>query len=84
MNNRNYAFSSIYFFPLMLCRFAVAQEHAEYANGASKKVEPPKVFLDKSARIVEYQLKRLSNAQLLMIEVATDPYIKGAGNPPSP
>lgn len=30
------------------------------------------MFLEKSAKIVEYQLKRLSNAQLLVIEVATD------------
>ncbi|MDX1925574.1 MAG: plastocyanin/azurin family copper-binding protein [Pirellulaceae bacterium] len=47
------------------------QEHAEHGT-TTKKIEPPKVFLDKSAKIVEYQLKRLSNAQLLMIEVATD------------
>lgn len=47
------------------------QEHAEHGT-TTKKTEPPKVFLDKSAKIVEYQLKRLSNAQLLMIEVATD------------
>lgn len=49
----------------------LAQEHAEHGT-ANKKVEPPKIFLDKSAKIVEYQLKRLSNAQLLMFEVATD------------
>ncbi len=72
MNNRNFAFLSICFFPLLSCGFAVAQEHAEHGSASSRKVEPPKVFLDKSAKIVEYQLKRLSNAQLLMIEVATD------------
>ncbi len=58
-------------FHLLPSGLAYAQEHPEH-SGATKKVEPPKVFLDKSARIVEYQLKRLSNAQLLMIEVATD------------
>jgi putative heme-binding domain-containing protein len=51
--------------------FVLAQEHAEHGTEI-KKVEPPKIFLDKSAKIVDYQLKRLSNAQLLMIEVATD------------
>ena len=56
----------------MLYGHLVAQEHAEHGSVSSKKVEPPTVFLDKSAKIVEYQLKRLSNSQLLAIEVATD------------
>ena len=33
---------------------------------------PPKVFLDKSPRIVQYQLKRLSNQQLLLVDRKTD------------
>lgn len=36
------------------------------------EVERPKVYLDKSARIVEYQLKRLDNARLLLVETKTD------------
>jgi azurin len=35
-------------------------------------VEVPHILLDKSPRIVEYQLKRLSNAQLLLVERKTD------------
>ena len=38
----------------------------------ARKVEPPKVFLDKSPRIVAYQLKRLDNQRLLMVERKTD------------
>jgi len=56
----------------VLFGYSVAQEHAEHGSASSKKADPPKVFLDKSAKIVEYQLKRLSNAHLLMIDVATD------------
>ncbi len=56
----------------MYCGFAVAQEHPQHGGASAQKAESPKVFLDKSAKIVEYQLKRLSNAQLLMIDVATD------------
>ena len=35
-------------------------------------IEPPTVFLDKSPRIVEYQLKRLDNQRLLLVERKTD------------
>ena len=59
------------FLHFVLAGFTHAQEHPEHA-AANRKVETPKVFLDKSAKVVEYQLKRLSNTQLLMIEVATD------------
>lgn len=44
---------------------------AQHDHGDSK-VKAPRIFLDKSARIVEYQLKRLSNEQLLAVETATD------------
>ncbi len=37
-----------------------------------KQVERPRVFLDKSRRVVEYQLKRLSNEKLLLVERKTD------------
>lgn len=33
---------------------------------------PPKIFLDKSPRIVAYQLKRLDNSRLLMVERTID------------
>lgn len=39
---------------------------------ADEPVERPKVYLDKSPRIVEYQLKRLDNARLLLVETGTD------------
>lgn len=44
-------------------------------HGAMKApVERPKVFLDKSRRIVDYQLKRLDNERLMLVERAnTDP-----------
>ena len=38
----------------------------------ARKVEAPKVFLDKSPRIVAYQLKRLDNQRLLMVQRKTD------------
>lgn len=34
----------------------------------SAQIERPKVFLDKSPRIVEYQLKRLDNRRLVLVE----------------
>jgi len=47
-------------------RLVMAQSHDH------GEVERPKVYLDKSARIVEYQLKRLDNARLLLVETKTD------------
>lgn len=64
------AFLSLCVYQLLTFEVSLAQEHQHDTSG--KKVEPPKVFLDKSAKVVEYQLKRLSNAQLLSIEVKTD------------
>ncbi|RMF39293.1 MAG: hypothetical protein D6753_14090 [Planctomycetota bacterium] len=56
-----------------LCLAASSQawaqhDHDHQADASSAKPKPPRVFLDKSPRIVEYQLKRLSNEQLLLIE----------------
>ena len=46
-----------------------AMDHgAANPGAAAKPVEPPRVFLDKSPRIVEYQLRRLDNARLLLVE----------------
>jgi putative heme-binding domain-containing protein len=45
-------------------------EHGEVAEKA--KVEVPKIFLDKNPRIVQYQLRRLTNLQLLNVPRQTD------------
>ncbi len=47
----------------------VADEH-QHDHVAGEVVERPKIFLDKSPRIVEYQLKRLDNQRLLLVERA--------------
>ncbi|TWU59084.1 Auracyanin-A precursor [Rubripirellula tenax] len=47
--------------------FADDHQHAPTSTPA-----PPTVFLDKSPRIVEYQLKRLDNTRLLMVPRKTD------------
>ncbi|MAI31747.1 MAG: c-type cytochrome [Rubripirellula sp.] len=50
---------------------AWGQDHNHASGDAAsntRKVEAPKVFLDKSPRIVAYQLKRLDNQRLLMVE----------------
>jgi len=48
-------------------------DHNHGDHGAiAPKVAPPTVFLDKSPRIVEYQLKRLDNQRLLMVERKTN------------
>lgn len=44
------------------------EHHIHHGQAPSYKPEPPKVFLDKSPRIVAYQLKRLDNQRLLMVE----------------
>ena len=46
--------------------------HSAAAGSSTTKVAPPRVFLDKSPRIVEYQLKRLDNTRLLLVERKTD------------
>ncbi len=46
-------------------------QHDHHSDASEEKPKPPRVFLDKSPRIVEYQLKRLSNDQLLLIETDT-------------
>ena len=46
--------------------------HSQGESNDTPKIEAPKVFLDKSARIVEYQLKRLDNQRLLLVERKTD------------
>ncbi len=55
---------------LLPCVSLRADEHS-HAHHQSAPVERPKVFLDKSPRVVEYQLRRLDNARLLLVERAT-------------
>lgn len=45
--------------------------HHDHGDG-EQPVERPKILLDKSLRIVEYQLGRLDNARLLLAETSTD------------
>ena len=49
-----------------------AQDHSHQHGDDGLPVERPKIFLDKSAKIVAYQLKRLDNKQLLLVETAID------------
>ena len=61
------------FTAIMFCGPVFAQDHSHHHHGDEETpVERPKVYLDKSPRIVEYQLKRLDNARLLLVETATD------------
>ena len=55
---------------LMFASAAFAQEHSHHNHGEQPEepVERPKVYLDKSPRIVAYQLNRLSNQRLLLVE----------------
>lgn len=60
---------------LLTIAFAEYRPHDDHNHGdqeaTAPKVAPPKVFLDKSPRIVAYQLKRLDNQRLLMVDRKT-------------
>lgn len=63
------------FVPALLApRPIAAQSHKHHDHGhahhgeTAKPIEPPKIFLDKSPRIVQYQLDRLDNERLLLVE----------------
>ncbi|HEY6167483.1 MAG TPA: hypothetical protein VI454_05555, partial [Verrucomicrobiae bacterium] len=47
---------------------ALAPAQHEHEHGEGAKIDTPVVFLDKSPRLVAYQLGRLSNVQLLMVD----------------
>lgn len=51
--------------------FAQTQDQQPGSESTSS-IEPPKVFLDKSPRIVWFQLDRLDNERLLLVERKTD------------
>src|SRR5688500_18710708 len=58
--------------PLVLAT-AFALNIAAALHGAAPAAEPaPQVFLDKPPKVVAYQLKRLTNPQLLAVERKTD------------
>ncbi len=48
----------------------LAQTHSH--TETKQDIKPPKIFLDKNPRIVKYQLKRLNNARLLLVERSDD------------
>lgn len=48
-----------------------AEEHHHHADG-DKPVQRPRIFLDKNLKIVQYQLKRLDNERLLLVERKSD------------
>ncbi|MEC8474855.1 MAG: c-type cytochrome [Planctomycetota bacterium] len=56
----------------VLLSIATGQHHDHHGSHQISKPEPPKIFLDKSPRIVAYQLKRLDNQRLLMVERDTN------------
>ncbi len=49
-----------------------AQPHRHEHGESAEPVNRPRIFLDKSLRIVQYQLKRLDNQRLLLVERKTD------------
>ena len=64
-------FAYFYLLTNLLAASSWGQDHDHAAGDATsntRKVEAPKVFLDKSPRIVAYQLKRLDNQRLLKVE----------------
>ena len=66
---RNFAFCCL--LTTLIATPICGQEHSHTTaenSSNTRKVETPKVFLDKSPRIVAYQLKRLDNQRLLMVE----------------
>ncbi len=56
----------------LLCFVSVISFGSSAVGQEKKDLAPPKIFLDRSPRIIEYQLKRLSNERLLQVERKTD------------
>lgn len=58
---------------MALCvRMTHAQDDHQHHADSATKAKVPKLFLDKSPKVVEYQLKRLNNEELLLAERRTD------------
>ncbi len=62
--------------PLLMQAWAQTGDSSSGHQHASDKtasgIKPPKLFLDKPPKVIEYQLKRLSNAELLLAERSPD------------
>jgi len=58
--------------PLLVLLAVIAGSMTHPARPASAADGAPRVYLDKSRRIVDYQLKRLDNDELLQVERKTD------------
>ncbi len=58
--------------PFMDCREVLKTALAVRQETEQEKIKRPKIFLDKSPRIVAYQLGRLNNEKLLLVERSTD------------
>ncbi|MCA9246661.1 MAG: c-type cytochrome [Planctomycetales bacterium] len=70
--NRNAWNAFVFAFSLLLLFGLAPYALTDDAGSDEAAVKKPRVFLDKSARIVEYQLRRLSNEELLLVDRATD------------
>ncbi len=57
---------------LSLCSVSLAQAQHEHSADVAPQIRAPRIFLDKSPRVVAYQLGRLSNEQLLLVETKVD------------
>lgn len=60
---------------VLVSAFSFADDHSHHhgrATETKEPVEPPRVFLDKNLRIVMYQLNRLDNERLLLVERSPD------------
>lgn len=69
---------SVFAFAILPCSPLAAVQHDHGSHGqhgqdaSDEPVERPQVFLDKSPRVVAFQLKRLDNRLLLLVETKTD------------
>jgi len=65
-------FRYVLFLWISLAATLAADDHSHQHGEAAKPIQRPRVFLDKSDRVVAYQLKRLDNARLLLVETSHD------------
>ncbi len=57
---------------VVMCTATISAQHQHDHGEQTEPVKRPRIFLDKSPRVVQYQLKRLDNARLLLVERKTD------------
>lgn len=53
---------------MLLTQAVIAQDAHDHHGATASAAKPPKLFLDKSPKVIEYQLKRLKNEELLLAE----------------